>query len=388
MRKMAILLAGSFGLLGLVLYLQIISNSYHIAGVSAHLRQWASQVAVMDPQLSTRTLSKVKTYVEQIEEFHLHRGMVVNRNMLEQPLGTCDSLLFSSLYFVALKNMGYDTEAEKLWRNIEKSQNAGHWYRHPDCLKATSRDMIVGLLVALTQKPMHYRLHLKSFLHYVEANGGFVSKGPFYVSYLSPGIAEVARTFSRIEGYSYQEMPSTVRSGFSTLELDAMFARPGYTTHLHGLLVWLELELAKLETVRSAPELRTATRAMSSLTSPFTPAPLHKQRLEYITQSLVETDPENLFFKYLRIRVAGALNPGVRYRLLTKLNKMKQFPDYHLPYNCDRKADYLWQRASWEYHEKSSDCDERFSGVDYLWMTSLLLDDRNDAKKSVLDVAH
>jgi hypothetical protein len=59
--------------------------------------------------------------------------------------------------------------------------------------------------------------------------------------------------------------------------------------------------------------------------------------------------------------------------LMKSLASMKkQFPDNRLPMNCDRKADYLWQRNTNEAFEASEECTKSFHGIDFLWMAALL----------------
>jgi hypothetical protein len=299
--------------------------------------------------------------------------MVVNRKAAGFAVDFCDSLLFSSLRFIALKKLGYESDAKLAWQSIEKSQNQGHWHRHPACRKHTSRDMIIGVLAALTQKPNNYRSHLTNFLDYMDANKGFVSTGPFYVSLLSPSVAEIVRIMARMEGIKNRALPDSVRSSFSTLELNAAVMPGDYRAHLIALQTWIELELID-ENNAIDLNIRTAIRDLTSFTKPFTINTLYRQRREYVTQKLVEIDPNNLFYRYLRIRAASALTPIIAEKLLAELLAMPQFPPNHLPMNCDRQPDYLWQRPSDTYEKKSATCDVTYNGVDFLWMTALLLE--------------
>jgi HrpA-like RNA helicase len=54
---------------------------------------------------------------------------------------------------------------------------------------------------------------------------------------------------------------------------------------------------------------------------------------------------------------------------------MTQFPVARLPESCDRRADYLWQRAGREYRPAKGNCLRRFNGADYLWMAGLLIEE-------------
>jgi hypothetical protein len=90
---------------------------------------------------------------------------------------------------------------------------------------------------------------------------------------------------------------------------------------------------------------------------------------------LVQTDPRNLFFRYLLFRVNGVLNPFVARSLLIELLSMRQFPQEMLPRSCDRKADYLWQRSSREYDIVDDKCSYSFHGTDFVWMAGLLVEE-------------
>ena len=101
-----------------------------------------------------------------------------------------------------------------------------------------------------------------------------------------------------------------------------------------------------------------------------------QQRWSWLAQRLVDRDAKNLFFRWLRLAAADALSPRARLAMLRELDAMPQFPQDRLPDACDRRADYLWQRSSSEYMARETkDCVRRFSGVDYLWMASLLIAD-------------
>ena len=126
---------------------------------------------------------RVTIYEDQIEELHLLEGMVVNRHADASYADECDSLLFSSIRFVALLKLGHKAKALEAWSAITKSQDNGKWFRHPTCHRRTSRDMIVGLLIALTQRPLDGEDHLVDFFDYVEENDGFFGDGPLSVSY-------------------------------------------------------------------------------------------------------------------------------------------------------------------------------------------------------------
>jgi hypothetical protein len=81
----------------------------------------------------------------------------------------------------------------------------------------------------------------------------------------------------------------------------------------------------------------------------------------------------------------NAMNSNLAHKMLEDLLAMPQFPVDQLPTNCDRKADYLWQRKSEEYQPRSSNCHITYNGTDFLWMTALLLEEVN---QSNLSLAH
>jgi hypothetical protein len=61
------------------------------------------------------------------------------------------------------------------WRGIQKAFQNGRWVRHPKCRrKSTSRDMIAGVLVALTQNPPAEVRQLQQLLNIVDSTGGLV----------------------------------------------------------------------------------------------------------------------------------------------------------------------------------------------------------------------
>jgi hypothetical protein len=80
-----------------------------------------------------------------------------------------------------------------------------------------------------------------------------------------------------------------------------------------------------------------------------------------------------MFFRWLQYEAADAMSPKAKKKLLEELLGMEMFPKNRLPTTCERKADYLWQRNSVEYVPRDHKlCSEIFSGVDFIWMASLL----------------
>ena len=330
-------------------------------------------------QIDEALTQKTQIYDYLLRQEHLLDGMVVDRYADGSPANVCDSLLFSSLRYVALEKLGHHAEALRAWKAIERSQdNAGGWFRHPTCAKqSTSRDMLVGLLVALSQKPPGYKSYLKDLLSYIKRHSGYISHGPFHVSLLTPGLAEMIRLMALTEGYSEESLPPIIRYGFSTLAIDTFVEKRGYTSHLNALVLWLELELIDPKSKWPGFErhtVRTVFSLVSRVGSYFqSPEITPEQRRYWIAYRLITADPNNLFFQWLAYKTSANLGPGfTQYDLKRRLMSMPQFPNWRLPSSCERKADYLWQRNSKEYFIKSKNCSKRFAGVDFLWMAALL----------------
>lgn len=334
-------------------------------------------------ELSHLARERARLYEQAIEREHLYKGMVVNRHLANgQASSSCDSLLFSSLRFVALQKLGESAEAERAWNNIvQHSYQDGRWIRHPDCKrKASSRDMIVGLMAALSQEPPGHELQFARLLRIIERTGGSVDDGPFYVSRLSPGMGELLKHMAASRGWQEREIPPAIRVGFSTVEFDTWIAAPGFGAHLNALTLWIELELLERH-----PELEI--RSLSGLMDEFAPAwgsSFAEQRRAWAANELYKLDPDNMFFEYLRLKTAGALSYGAKARMLSRLLSMPQYPVERLPQDCDRRADYLWQRSSAEYQGKET-CSESFHGVDFLWMVALLSEDSHETMLSTSD---
>lgn len=370
-----------FAVLGLASFvlLNIMSSSMDVFHFSAKLQ---SQFSNFEPDILQELEEKraavrdrAALYDYLLRSDHLVDGMVVNRNVYGQVTSICDSLLFSSLRYVALKKLGYQELADEAWQAIEKSQHQGHWMRHPRCgSKGTSRDMIVGVLAALTQRPKNHRYHLSNLLDYIDKNNGYIGHGPFHVSRLTPGIGELIRVMAKNEELATDELPANIRYGFSTLELDTFTRSRGYTSHLNAMVIWIELEMLQSYMAREARQsIRSVVNILHPLTDPLLPTSIKDQRLQWLTQRLARLDNENLFFRFLQYKAAGAMTPLTELKLLDQLLAMPQFPINRLPNTCDRKADYLWQRDSVEYQPRDhGDCHEVFAGVDFIWLAALL----------------
>ena len=365
---------------GLILFLSIfgvghVVMSSRTATLGSYVfRNWASSIMVDDSrrlELVAEAQARFISYNDQIKQGHLLAGMVVNRDQEGHPVDVCDSLLFSSLRYVALAKMKLGNDAQEAWEAIEKSQEDGRWFRHPRCKAATSRDMVLGVLAALTQWPARQEQHLGSLINTVGKLNGFVDKGPFYVSYLSPGMGEIVRQLALRSGLRDDVLPPEVRRGFSTVELDAAVLSSGYRSHLVALTAWTEMEL---QAKNAGMKVRSPHLHFGPLGRLFAAKSIRERRLEWATSRLVEIDPQNIFYRWLRLKAAGALSEGARVKLLEELLAMPQFPR-HLPWDCDRRADYLWQRDSSEFAPAKGACNYQYSGVDFLWMSSLIVSD-------------
>ena len=366
---------------GVAAYSELVFNSRYLDRTRSALVEWSRHLPELPApvvlELETEAKRRARLYDDIIQKDHLVDGMVVSRNLTSGVmLDQCDSLLFSSLRYVSLVKLGWLDRAKEAWDGISNAHRDGTWLRHPRCRHSTSRDMLVGLLAALSQRPDGYDQHLLTLIRRIERHDGYFSTGPIYVSYLSPGLARFLARMAPATHLREDDLPPIIRDGYSTAELEVLVVRRGYETHLGGLSAWLEMELdAGSDHDGNAPS-SIAAKLTNNLVAPFASDTLLRQRLDWITDRLVQTDPTNLFFRYLRLRAAGALTPAVRQRLLAELLAMRQFPRSGLPANCDREADYLWQRASREPTHGPLACTREYSGSDFLWMASLLLEGR------------
>lgn len=318
-------------------------------------------------------------YESKIRDNHLVDGMVVNRFLNNGRMkDECDSLLFSSIRFVALKKLGLASEAHRAWNAITQIVRDDFLLRHPQCLKKPpSRDMILGFLMTHLYLPKDGKEVFKEFMSIVNRNGRFFSTDKTHYSFLTPQIALLARHVARLYRIPFSEMPNSFREGFPTSEWSSLVVKPGYRTHLIALSTWIEMEIYEQKNSQNQgfntpnisiwqqpTELWTAQNERIDLT-----------RLRFLTQQLVDADSANLFYRWLRLKTAGLLTDQVRYKMLWELIQMKQFPKNSLPMNCDRKADYMWMRASWESRRSKIECSYQFAGVDFLWMAALLLEE-------------
>jgi hypothetical protein len=119
-------------------------------------------------------------------------------------------------------------------------------------------------------------------------------------------------------------------------------------------------------------EHRSPVFELSKAMSALTPARLKDQRLEWVAARLLELNPKNLFYRYLYLETIGGITENVALEMVDELLHSPAFPRGSLPMDCDRDADYLWQRDDSEYVAKSVECREEFAGIDFLWMAGLL----------------
>lgn len=335
-------------------------------------------------QAKGQAIERVLIYRDHIMRDFLVDDMVVNRQNGDQISDLCDSLLFSSLLYVAWRKMGLEAESNVLFHGIKSAEKNGRWWRHPRCDHRLSRDMVIGILAMMSQRPVEGDAILSRFLRFVAKNNGYVGDGPFYVSYLSPGLAELSRNTAVLNGIRPSTIPRFFYQGYSTLELDTLWPTRGYQAHLAALVIWLEMELtnslAKAATAQQSVFLmRNLPEEINPFFTAITNTNVLSSRHQWLTYRLLKTDKKNLFFRYLHFRASHALTIPTRLILLRELLDMKQFPEQRPPDSCDRKADYMWQRDSREgdIKQESGACQYRFNGVDFIWLTALLLEDTN-----------
>jgi hypothetical protein len=368
----------------LCIFLQFGSNRRYLELSAIALQNWSANlerpsVAEMETTVN-KANRRILLYDDQVNEQLLYHGMVINKTAAGRILDICDSLLFSALRFAALKKAGLAERAQTAWRAIESSKTDGYWLRHPTCKNSTSRDMIVGVMVALSQKPERYDQHINALLKNIEENNGYLGNGPIYVSYATPQIALGLRMLSADLQIPGSSLPIHVQNGFSTGELSVQVLERGYASHLVALGIWLELEL--MNTARKYPISALHGSYFSTLIDTFDHVSFKSSRLQWQTHKLVMLDPQNMFFRYLRLKSINAMNPNLAYTMLSELLAMPQFPSDSLPTNCDKKADYLWQRKSQEYKPRAfANCQTTFNGTDFLWMASLLLEEIKDTSR-------
>lgn len=343
-------------------------------------------------RLRREALTRSVFYDELIKRDMLLDGMVVNRDANGNPESVCDSLLFSSIRFFALSSLGLKHSADAAWSSIESSRKGGQWMRHPRCQKSLSRDMVMGVLVALRANPENGTVLFRSMLSEIDRNGGFIGDGPFYVSWLSPGIAGLLRMEAERRRVPFEEWPWILKQSFSSIEFDAMFLEEGYVSHLAALGLWLEMSQSRSSEGFNPRSFFGAIERMVSLKSGLDTS-MDVQRRKWISSRLRAIHPDNLFYRWLDFDSFGTLSADAEELMLSELLSLKQFPATRLPMDCDRRADYAWQRRHAEFSNFNAGCSRTFSGVDFLWMSALLRagssrDADDPMERPVLPVAH
>ena len=349
---------------------RINSNQFaHLQNRSSPLQANASSDSLQ--RLRREALSRAALYDSLIHRDMLLDGMVIHRGLGGEPKGVCDSLMFSSLRFYALTKLGFHESADEAWTGILGSRSGAQWLRHPQCAKSLSRDMIMGVLVALRANPEGGDTVFRSMLAEIDRNGGFAGDGPFYVSWLSPGISSLLRMEAERRNVPFSEWPWVLKHSFSSIEYDAMFIEEGYVSHLAAIGLWLELDQPK-NAVRFNPRslLGRVGRAISGESDLDTTFDI--QRRQWITGRLRTISGSNLFFEWLDNKSSGRDGEDSEARLLSALLSMPQFPKTRLPKDCDTDADYMWQRREGESIPVVRQCGETWSGVDFLWMAAIL----------------
>ena len=322
-------------------------------------------------RLRREALTRAALYDELIRKDMLVDGMVIHRGVNGEPEGLCDSLLFSALRFYSLKSLGMESASNAAWNGILGSRSGAQWQRHPKCKKSLSRDMLMGVLVALSADPEGGTTVFRSMLAEIDRQSGFIGDGPFYVSWLSPGVAGLVRMEAERRGVPFQEWPWILKQSFSSIEYDALFMREGYESHLAGIGLWLEMKHMQNGQWFNPRSLLGVVGRIFDGNGTFNTT-FDERRRQWIASRLSALSRSNLFFKYLEQDADGIHDKSSEIRLLSELLSMSQFPVNRLPRDCDRDADYLWQRRDSESVPVSKTCGRTWSGVDFLWMAAVL----------------
>ena len=109
----------------------------------------------------------------------------------------------------------------------------------------------------------------------------------------------------------------------------------GFASHLVALSIWLELELNN--TATKYPISPAHASYIDTLVDTFDHVSFKSSRLQWQTHKLVMLDPQNMFFRYLRLKSINAMNPNIAHKMLKELLMMTQFPADALPTNCNKK---------------------------------------------------
>ena len=342
-------------------------------------------------RLRREAVVRASLYNELVKRDLLVDGMVIHLNEDGEMDGECDSLMFSSLRYASLRRLGLNDEADEAWQGILNSHTGGQWFRHPRCRDLSlSRDMLMGLLIALDENPKGAREIVLELLKEIDRRGGYFSDGPFFVSYLSPGIAGLLRNLAVRHEVPFDAWPWALKQSFSSIEFDAMFVREGFESHLAALGTWLEWRMMQ----RSAGfnprsmlgELQTFVDDDRLNSAP----PMDHERLLWISSDLARKNQGNLFFQWLELEVSQRDDDEARVAILNELLNSPQFPGTRLPQDCDHDADYVWQRKTAELLPVKKTCRATWNGVDFMWMAGLLLEEpgQNAGENPPLPLAH
>jgi hypothetical protein len=363
---------------GLLLSMLVIFNLNKISSeqyskIQDLLDTHESQVNATDTlyRLRREALSRAALYDQLIRKNMLLDGMVINRYANGEPDGICDSLLFSAIRFYAISRLGFEQSADEAWKSVLGSRSGAQWQRHPRCTKSLSRDMLMGVLVALKADPEHGTSVFRSMLAEIERQNGFIDDGPVYVSFLSPGVAGLVRMEAERRGVAFEEWPWILKQSFSSIEYDGLFLKEGYQSHLAGLGLWLELNHKEQNDWFNPRSLLGLFARLTGESGEFDTS-MDVRRRQWLAARLSSLSEVNLFFDWLQYKSNAVYEINVEVRLLSELLSMPQFPATRLPMDCDRAADYVWQRRDKEAIPAARQCGRTYAGVDFLWMAAIL----------------
>ena len=299
--------------------------------------------------------------------------------------GECDSLLFTGLYYAAMSRLVPEESRDVISHEgtsvlmSMREPSTGYWRRHPKCNDTpTSRDMMLGLLFAADALE-HSQIVLRTLFWDLGRHGGFFDDGPINLSFLSPGLMRLLSDMADRRGIDplprffvdeTLQSPQTFtmrmtglyrRLSFSTLDFDAIVPQRGFRSHLIALTILME----------HASLLRSNAGSLDGQSA------IALWRLRLLAMRLFRSDPQNLLYEAVYLKTVNQLDIN-RDRLAGRILAMPEFPPGRLPTDCDRGADFLWQRDSeqWAGPAKSSDqaClpSVHYSGVDLIFITSIV----------------
>jgi hypothetical protein len=147
--------------------------------------------------------------------------------------------------------------------------------------------------------------------------------------------------------------------------------KEGYQSHLAGLGLWLELEHKQGMDWFNPRSLLGLIGRLSGEKGEFDTS-FDERRRQWIAGKLSSLSGANLFFDWLEYKVNGLYDVNSEIKLLSELLSMPQFPAVRLPRDCDRAADYIWQRRDKEAIPLARECGRTYAGVDFLWMAAIL----------------